>query len=189
LVNGKTYKVEEYVAPVVNEVIIGEGSVSGATAGDKEITGLTSGKIYKVTMDGVEKYTKADGTLGEEGEKAALTGTSITGLVNGKTYKVEEYVAPVVNEVIIGEGSVSGATAGDKEITGLTSGKIYKVTMDGVEKYTKADGTLGEEGEKAALTGTSITGLVNGKTYKVEEDLSAISTIGRLMLKFTNLVK
>ncbi|MGX4276460.1 hypothetical protein ACWJXT_19215, partial [Clostridioides difficile] len=70
-----------------------------------------------------------DGTLGEEGEKAALTGTSITGLVNGKTYKVEEYVAPVVNEVIIGEGSVSGATAGDKEITGLTSGKIYKVTM------------------------------------------------------------
>ncbi|NJA11946.1 hypothetical protein GSQ25_03270, partial [Clostridioides difficile] len=54
---------------------------------------------------------------------------------------------------------------------------------------TKADGTLGEEGEKAALTGTSITGLVNGKTYKVEEDLSAISTIGRLMLKFTNLVK
>ncbi|MDL5021184.1 hypothetical protein, partial [Clostridioides difficile] len=62
-------------------------------------------------------------------------------------------------------------------------------TMDGVEKYTKADGTLGEEGEKAALTGTSITGLVNGKTYKVEEDLSAISTIGRLMLKFTNLVK
>ncbi|NJA12007.1 hypothetical protein GSQ25_03585, partial [Clostridioides difficile] len=68
-------------------------------------------------------------------------------LVNGKTYKVEEYVAPVVNEVIIGEGSVSGATAGDKEITGLTSGKIYKVTMDGVEKYTKADGTLGEEGE------------------------------------------
>ncbi|MCC0729007.1 hypothetical protein KGF51_22150, partial [Clostridioides sp. ZZV14-6045] len=83
-------------------VIIGSGSVAGATAGDKEITGLTSGKIYKVTMDGNVKYTKADGTLGEEADKAALTGTSITGLENGKTYKVEEYVASVVDKVIIG---------------------------------------------------------------------------------------
>ncbi|MGO0986206.1 hypothetical protein ACTPEW_09730, partial [Clostridioides difficile] len=144
----------------------------------------------KVTMDGNVKYTKADGTLGEEVDKAALTGTSITGLENGKTYKVEEYVAPVVDKVIIESGSVAGATAGDKEITGLTSGKIYKVTMDGNVKYTKADGTLGEEVDKAALTGTSITGLENGKTYKVEEDTSSpISTIGRLIVKFTNLVK
>ncbi|MCC0671833.1 hypothetical protein IC216_07530, partial [Clostridioides sp. ES-S-0145-01] len=68
--------------------------------------------------------------------------------------------------------------------------KIYKVTVDGSEKYTKADGTLGEEADKAAITGTSITGLENGKTYKVEEDTSSpISTIGRLIVKFTNLIK
>ncbi|WP_227863254.1 cell wall-binding repeat-containing protein, partial [Clostridioides sp. ES-S-0049-02] len=176
LENGKTYKVEEYVAPAATEVIIGSGSVAGATAGDKKITGLTTGKIYKVTVDGNEKYTKADGTLGEEADKAAITGTEITGLENGKTYKVEEYVAPAATEVIIESGSVAGATAGDKKITGLTTGKIYKVTVDGNEKYTKADGTLGEEADKAAITGTEITGLENGKTYKVEEYVAPAAT-------------
>ncbi|MCC0705404.1 hypothetical protein IC213_20555, partial [Clostridioides sp. ES-S-0049-02] len=112
------------------------------------------------------------------------------GLENGKTYKVEEYVAPAATEVIIESGSVAGATAGDKKITGLTAGKIYKVTVDGNEKYTKADGTLGEEADKAEIIGTEITGLENGKTYKVEEYTSSpISTIGRLIVKFANLVK
>lgn len=73
------------------KVFLDSASVAGATAGDKKITGLTAGKIYKVTVNSNIKYTLADGTLTEtESDKAALTGTEIIGLTNGETYKVEE---------------------------------------------------------------------------------------------------
>lgn len=79
-----------YCEPV-EKVILAEGSLG--TAGDKSITGLTAGKIYKVTCGEVIKYSNAIGTLVDEGSKAALGSgvTSITGLTNGQTYKVEEY--------------------------------------------------------------------------------------------------
>lgn len=73
-----------------NKVILAEGSLG--TAGDKSITGLEAGKIYKVTFGDTVKYSNASGTLVDETDKAALgTGvTSITGLTNGTTYNVEE---------------------------------------------------------------------------------------------------
>ncbi|CZR97657.1 hypothetical protein CDFC105_73465 [Clostridioides difficile] len=93
-----------YEVEIVNElpsgyeatkVLLSSGSVAGAIAGNEEITGLTIGDIYKVTVDpsvtATIKYTLADGTLTTvEGDKAALTGTKITGLTNGTTYKVEK---------------------------------------------------------------------------------------------------
>ncbi len=77
-------------------------SDSAGTAGYKKITGLTEGKIYKVTVDpeGISPetmYTKADGSLtANEADKEALgfCVTAITGLTNGTTYKVEEYNTP-----------------------------------------------------------------------------------------------
>ncbi|OAA87028.1 cell wall-binding repeat-containing protein [Clostridium coskatii] len=155
--------------PVIN-VTVAEGSVSGATAGDSKITGLTIGNKYKVTVDGAVKYVKADGTLSDnESDAAALTGTEITGLTNGKSYKVEAYVPSQASTVTVADGSVSGATAGDSKVTGIAAGNKYKVTVDGVVKYVKADGTLSDnESDAAALTGTEITGLTNGKSYKVE---------------------
>ncbi|WP_053912332.1 S-layer homology domain-containing protein [Aneurinibacillus migulanus] len=72
------------------KVKLAEGSLG--TAGDKTITGLDTGKKYKVTVGtgAVVKYVKADGTLSDVAtDAAALTGTSITGLTNGETYKVE----------------------------------------------------------------------------------------------------
>ena len=81
-----------YTGETSNIVILESGSLG--TAGDKCITGLTEGKIYKVTCGSVVKYSNATGNLVDESDKAALgTGvTSITGLTNGSTYKVEEVV-------------------------------------------------------------------------------------------------
>ncbi len=73
------------------EVILAESSLG--VAGDSKITGLDSGKYYKISVDGITSYVKADGTLTSvESEATALTGTEIVGLDNGKTYKVEEYI-------------------------------------------------------------------------------------------------
>lgn len=75
-----------------NSVFLATGSLG--MAGDSKVTGLTSGKIYKVTCvdDSTVKYSSATGTLVAEGSKAALGSgkTEITGLVNLKTYKIEE---------------------------------------------------------------------------------------------------
>ncbi len=81
------------VTPAPTEVVL--DTDSAGTAGDKEITGLTSGKTYKVTVgtgaSATVKYVKADGTLSADKTDAApLTGTKIIGLTNGTTYKVEE---------------------------------------------------------------------------------------------------
>lgn len=80
----------ELPAPTPTAVILDSASLG--TAGDGKITGLTSSKKYKVSVDGTTSYVKADGTLTAlESESGTLTGTEIVGLTNGKTYKVEEY--------------------------------------------------------------------------------------------------
>jgi len=85
--------------PAESEVIVASGSVAGAAGGDKSITGLKEGKIYRITKaptgTPVVMYSKADGTLTTvQSEKAPLsTGinqiTDSTNLTNGTTYKVE----------------------------------------------------------------------------------------------------
>ncbi|QNO15331.1 hypothetical protein HYG86_11415 [Alkalicella caledoniensis] len=89
------FKLEYEVPPT--EVILDPESLG--VAGDEKITGLESGKYYKVTMDDVISYTKADGTLTtDEAEAEPLLGTEIIGLTNGMTYRVEEYTRPVEEE-------------------------------------------------------------------------------------------
>lgn len=87
--NGETYLVEEFT-PAPTTVIV--DSTSLGTADNGKITGLTAGKMYKVSVDGTTNYTKADGTLTtNEAEAGKLIGTEIIGLTNGKDYLVEEY--------------------------------------------------------------------------------------------------
>lgn len=84
------------IAAVPTAVVLATGSVT-ATAGDKTITGLTSGTKYVVTSGSNYYGVKADGTLATaqttlvlaQGDAVGLTGTAITGLTNGTTYKVE----------------------------------------------------------------------------------------------------
>ena len=73
-------------------VILASGSLG--TAGDGEITNLTTGKYYQVivgTGTTTIRYVKEDGTLSDPdtlGQIGRLTGTAIIGLTNGITYKV-----------------------------------------------------------------------------------------------------
>lgn len=75
-----------------------------------------------------------------------------------------------LNTVVLAKGSLG--VAGDTKVTGLTVGKTYKVTSNGVVKYSNANGVLVDSTAKAALGAakTEITGLANGTTYMVEED-------------------
>lgn len=96
LTNGETYFVEEFT-PAPTTVLIDSASLG--IAGNGKITGLTVGKMYKVSVDGTTNYTKADGSMtSNESEAEALTGTEIVGLINGVTYLVEEYIPPVEEE-------------------------------------------------------------------------------------------
>jgi hypothetical protein len=148
------------------EVVLDEASLG--TADNGKVTGLESGKYYKVTAGEVVSYSKADGTLTtDEAEASPLDGTEITGLTNGETYLVEEFT-PAPTTVLL--DSTSLGIADNEKITGLSAGKYYKVSMDATISYTKTDGTLTTiEAEAEALTGTEIVGLTNGETYLVEE--------------------
>lgn len=99
------------VSTPVTEVILGEGSLG--TAGNEKITGLTSGKRYKVTEGEEIKYVKANGTLSDNKEDLGeLEGTEIIGLSNDITYKVEEYIpatATVLN-ITVEQGTKNGST-------------------------------------------------------------------------------
>ena len=65
---------------------------------DNEKYDLSAGKMYKVSVDGIINYTKADGTLTTDADEAeALTGTEIVGLTNGEIYLVEEYTPQHLN--------------------------------------------------------------------------------------------
>lgn len=148
------------------EVVLDEASLG--TADDGKVTGLESGKYYKVTAGDVISYSKADGTLTtDEAEASPLDGTEITGLTNGETYLVEEFT-PAPTTVLLDLASLG--IADNEKIVGLSAGKYYKVSMDATISYTKTDGTLTtNESEAEALTGTEIVGLTNGETYLVEE--------------------
>lgn len=138
------------------------------SAGDEKITGLESGKYYKVTADDVIYYAKGDGSLTTtESEASPLVETEIIGLTNGETYLVEEFT-PAPTSVVLDAASLG--TADNGKITGLSAGKMYKISVEGTVSYSKADGTLTAiEAEATALTGTEILGLTNGLTYLVEE--------------------
>ena len=160
-----TLKKLHYIIPPT-EVVLDEASLG--IAGDGKVTGLESGKYYKVTSGEVVSYSRADGTLTTiESEAAPLDGNEITGLTNGETYLVEEFT-PAPKTVLLDSASLG--TADNEKITGLSAGKIYRVSVNGTTYYTKADGTLTtDEAEAEALTGTEIVDLTNGETYLVEE--------------------
>lgn len=80
-------------------------------------------------------------------------------------------------KVLVADGSVTGATAGDSKITGLTATKIYTIKFGGVTFPVLADGTVSTDPTETPValgaSTTEITGLVNGVEYlvlKVEED-------------------
>lgn len=160
-----TLKKLDYIIPPT-EVVLDEASLG--TADSEKITGLESGKYYKVTSGEVVSYSKVDGTLTtDEAEASPLDGTEITGLTNGETYLVEEFT-PAPTTVLLDLASLG--IADNEKIVGLSAGKYYKVSMDATISYTKTDGTLTtNESEAEALTGTEIVGLTNGETYLVEE--------------------
>jgi hypothetical protein len=155
----------DYIIPPT-EVVLDEASLG--TADNEKITGLESGKYYKVTSGEVVSYAKADGTLTAiESEASPLDGNEIIGLTNGETYLVEEFT-PAPTTVLLDSESLG--IADNKKIIGLSAGKMYKVSVDGIINYTKADGTLTTDADEAeALTGTEIVGLTNGEIYLVEE--------------------
>ncbi|OBR93301.1 N-acetylmuramoyl-L-alanine amidase LytC precursor [Clostridium ragsdalei P11] len=111
-------------------VTVAEGSVSGATAGDSKVTGLTKGNKYKVTVDGAVKYVKADGTLSDnESDAAALTGTEIIGLTNGKTYKVEACTPPSGNSFSVQVTGKPVETVNNLDVTpNMTGGYKFKLS-------------------------------------------------------------
>lgn len=95
-------------------VVLVNGSLG--TAGTSSITGLTSGKKYKVTYAGFVYPVLAGGTLGAPGasvaysDLSALSGTSITGLVDGAAYFVQEVT------------SAGGSTTGVNPVNAITFG-------------------------------------------------------------------
>ncbi len=163
-VSNSLLKLEYEIPPT--EVTLSPSSLG--TPGNGKVIGLESGKYYKVTVNDIISYSKADGSLTEiESEASPLDGTKIIGLINGEIYMVEEFT-PVPTTVLLDSASLG--TADNEKITGLTAGNIYKVSVDGTTNYTNADGTLTIiETEATALEGTEIVGLTNGVTYLVEE--------------------
>jgi hypothetical protein len=103
------------VVVAVKKVKLADGSKGNAA--DQSITGLESGKKYKVTVgttNPVVKYVRADGTLSDnEADAAELEGTEIKGLTNGETYKVEEIAEAPTIEVKLSPGFVLGSISID----------------------------------------------------------------------------
>ncbi|MFE8701770.1 hypothetical protein ACFYKX_14315 [Cytobacillus sp. FJAT-54145] len=73
--------------------------VSGSIgiAGDKKISGLTSGKKYMVILEGREYGVQSNGILVQGSPAEPIEGAEITGLSNGKTYEVLEVKTPSVD--------------------------------------------------------------------------------------------
>ncbi|WP_261782884.1 cell wall-binding repeat-containing protein [Clostridium botulinum] len=145
-------------------------AIENATKEAKEaVVGTEVGNYAKADVDNFNTaIAEAKKVADKEGATKAELDKAIEDLANAKTQFESKALKPAATEVTVEAGSVAGATAGDKKITGLTAGTKYAVTVDGVKKGVKADGTLGDQAEAAALTGTEIIGLDNAKTYKVE---------------------
>lgn len=161
-----------YVPPPTAVVL--SGLVTGATAGNGTITGLTVGKKYVVTK-GTNYYgVLADGTLSAaqtdkvtaKGLAEALTGTAITGLINGNTYTVEEEATALTATVTT--GSAIGTTA--ITATPLTNGDslVYKVSNTMVGTPNLGDTITGTS---PLTSGGNINGVdvVNNKYIAVYE--------------------
>lgn len=124
-------------------------------------------------------FTSANQTLGEKvvKELTSTNGFKVRKKATATTVAGNVQTIDIPAEVVLDDGSVDGATAGDNKITGLTAGKKYVVTSSGKFYAVLADGTLSEaqttkasaEASAVALTGIDITGLTNGTAYKVEE--------------------
>lgn len=114
------------------------------------ISGTTDLTVGNLNLIAVDSFAKDGGNL---------AATTIT----------VDAAEAVQNKVILENDSLG--IADNEKITGLTSGKTYKVIVGSETFGVKADGTLGDESEAAALDTdvTEITGLQNGKTYKVVE--------------------
>lgn len=70
-------------------ILLAAGSDVGLVAGNGTITGLASGKYYKVIEGGSAFYVKADGTLSANLKDIGIpAGVAINGLTNGTSYKV-----------------------------------------------------------------------------------------------------
>jgi hypothetical protein len=128
-------------------VLLVSGSLGVADVG--EITGLTSGKKYKVTTGGFVYPVESDGTLGTPGGSvsyaslSALSGTSITGLEDGEAYLVQEVteanstgVNPV-HELTFGV-SITGRDAPSSTV--VKDAESLSISIDGnVEEWNAMD--------------------------------------------------
>ncbi len=118
---------------------------SKGTAGTTSITGLTSGKRYKVTTGGFVFPVLAGGTLGTPGASvayaslSALSGTSITGLIDGVAYFVQEVTAGTISD---GVAPVNEITFG-VNMSGRT-GSISTVVKDAESLSIAIDGNVEE---------------------------------------------
>jgi hypothetical protein len=133
---------------IIMPVILFSGSKG--TAGTASITGLTSGKKYKVTTGGFTFPVLANGTLGIPGasvayaDLAALSGTSITGLTDGIAYYVQEVTsqaivsgAAPVNEITFGV-NMSGRTGSTSTV--VKDAESLSIAIDNnVEEWNPMD--------------------------------------------------
>ncbi|WPC42242.1 beta strand repeat-containing protein [Clostridium sp. JS66] len=149
--NNKIYLVTaKVVAPT--KVTLGAGSVAGAVAGDKTITGLTATTVYSVSVDGAaatDMTTDATGAL--------------TGLDNTKTYVVTAKVAPATlsSIAITTPPTKTTYTVGDAamDTTGLVVTGTYS---DASTKAVTPDTITGFDTTSAGTKTITVT--VNGKT-------------------------
>ncbi len=130
-------------------VVLVNGSLG--TASTASITGLTSGKRYKVTTLGFTYPVNAGGTLGTPGASVMysslsnLTGNSITGLTDGQAYLVQEVTANSasstgvnpVNAITFGI-NISGRTGTTSTI--VKDAESLSISFDnGIEEWNAMD--------------------------------------------------
>lgn len=150
-------------------VLLASGSLG--TAATTSITGLTSGKKYKVTAGGFTFPVLAGGTLGTAGssvdfaDMAALTGTSITGLTDGQVYLVQEVTASTVKSGVnpVNDLTFGVNTSGRNGTTStvVKDSESLSIAIDGsVEEWNPMDS--GGWGRKL-MTAKSVTVSMGGK--------------------------
>lgn len=146
-------------------------SGSKGVAAVSSITGLTSGKRYKVTTGGFVYPVLAGGTLGAPGASVAyadlsnLTGTSITGLTEGVAYLVQEVTSAAiqsgvtpVNEITFGV-NITGRTG--TTVTVVKDAESLAISIDGkIEEWNPMD--MGGWARRL-MTAKSITVSMGGK--------------------------
>lgn len=129
-------------------VLLVNGSLGVAAV--SSITGLTTGKKYKVTTGGFVYPVAAGGTLGAPGasvayaDLTALAGTSITGLTEGVAYLVQEVTSAVIKsgvnpvyEIVFGV-NITGRTGVTSTV--VKDAESLAISIDGsVEEWNPMD--------------------------------------------------